>query len=106
MRAKLFYSLEAKEAMSQVKADAKGKCERCHADHAPEKGFTLTVHHLNPDINQNKKWNLAALCQRCHLMFQHHNPFFTWLLDYPEYYLSHCEDWFRKHLEQYFQDST
>jgi len=30
----------------------------------------LTVHHLNGDKRDCRWWNLAALCQRCHLTIQ------------------------------------
>lgn len=31
---------------------------------------TLTVHHLNGQKNDLRWWNLASLCQRCHLRIQ------------------------------------
>ena len=96
------YSPEVLAAMKLVKAESGGWCERCHEPHNPLQGYTLTVHHLEPVPGNIERWNLAALCQRCHLGLQHHNPFSTWLLDYPEYYLSHCEFWFRSHLQLYF----
>lgn len=95
-----------KEAMAWVKEESGGFCERCHEPNNPLMGYTLTVHHLDPVIENIERWNLSALCQRCHLGLQHHNPFFTWLLDYPEYYKSHCEEWFRSHLELYFRART
>lgn len=51
---------------------AKNKCEWCGIENYqphPEKGYkvVLTVAHLDQDIKNNSFFNLAALCQRCHL---------------------------------------
>jgi len=46
------------------------KCERCGHVHDVESGHVLTVHHLLPDKSLCEKWNLAVLCQRCHLSVQ------------------------------------
>lgn len=51
---------------------AKGRCEQCGAEHGkphPETGsiVILTTAHLNHNIKDNRKKNLAALCQKCHL---------------------------------------
>lgn len=54
----------------RVKDEAGWKCMRCGHDHDPETGFTLTVHHLDLSPANNEWWNLAALCQRCHLHIQ------------------------------------
>jgi len=42
-------------------------CERCHHKHDSPTYFTLTVHHLDGNKGNIEDWNLAALCQRCHL---------------------------------------
>jgi 5-methylcytosine-specific restriction endonuclease McrA len=53
-----------------VKAEAGNKCVRCgHADDR-ESGHVLTVHHLDMNPANCEWWNLAALCQRCHLHIQ------------------------------------
>lgn len=52
-----------------VKALAGWKCERCGRPHGPIPGV-LTVHHLDGDKWNLNDWNLAALCQRCHLRVQ------------------------------------
>jgi 5-methylcytosine-specific restriction endonuclease McrA len=44
------------------------KCERC--GHPNEPGHVLTVHHLDMDPSNCADWNLAALCQQCHLHIQ------------------------------------
>lgn len=55
---------------ANVKVGAGWKCERCgHPDHKPS-GHVLTVHHLDGDKSNCAWWNLAALCQRCHLHVQ------------------------------------
>lgn len=55
----------------------------------------LTVHHLDGYKLNCRWWNLAALCQRCHLTIQGrvklHRP---WLLDHSE--------WFRPYVAGYY----
>lgn len=46
-------------------------CERCGHPHDIESGYMLTVHHLDLNVTNNAWWNLAVLCQRCHLHIQH-----------------------------------
>jgi len=53
-----------------IKDAAGWACERCQEPHNPDAGYTLTVHHLDMDKSNNHPWNLAALCQRCHLTIQ------------------------------------
>ena len=53
-----------------IKHRAEWKCVRCKAPHHPEGGYCLTVHHLDMDKSNCESWNLAALCQRCHLKIQ------------------------------------
>ena len=53
-----------------VKDDAGWKCERCLHPHDFESKHVLTVHHLDGDKSNCERWNLAALCQRCHLSVQ------------------------------------
>lgn len=59
-----------KEIAAAVKAEAGGRCVRCVHAHDPAAGYTLTVHHLDGDKSNGRWWNLAALCQRCHLHIQ------------------------------------
>src|SRR5579875_1412083 len=61
----------------RIKEIAKWRCERCHADFDPGlnisrkgNGFVLTVHHLDGNKKNCQQYNLAALCQRCHLRIQ------------------------------------
>jgi predicted HNH restriction endonuclease len=53
---------------SQVKAEAKGLCQRCGwvCDGSLRDRF-LQVHHWDMKPENNKRLNLVALCPRCHL---------------------------------------
>lgn len=71
-----------------VKTLAGWRCERCGHPHDPKgeipcddlcdmnykhpkgKRRGLTVHHLDGDKSNCATWNLAALCQACHLQIQ------------------------------------
>jgi 5-methylcytosine-specific restriction endonuclease McrA len=51
---------------------AQNKCEWCGAANGQPHPITgskvcLTVAHIDQDRNNNRFWNLKALCQRCHL---------------------------------------
>lgn len=59
------------EISKQVKDDAGWKCVRCHEPHDIPAGYMLTVHHIDLNKSNCEWWNLAALCQRCHLQIQH-----------------------------------
>ena len=59
------------EIATRIKDAAGWKCERCGHPHDPKTGYTLTVAHMIPDKANVEDWNLAALCQRCHLHCQH-----------------------------------
>jgi len=57
---------------SCIVARAGGKCELCNAENGKPhwksgSKVVLTVAHIDQDVNNNKKYNLLALCQRCHL---------------------------------------
>lgn len=54
----------------RVKDEAGGACVRCGHGHDVASGYVLTVHHLDGDKSNCEWWNLAALCQRCHLSIQ------------------------------------
>ena len=72
-------------------------CVRCGAPN--QKGRVLTVHHLDMDPSNCEWWNLAALCQQCHLtiqakvvmerrwMFEHSE----WFKPYVAGYIAHRE---------------
>jgi hypothetical protein len=64
------YPANWKEIAKAVKDAAEWKCARCGKLHDPENGYTLTVHHLDLSPENCAWWNLAPLCQRCHLHIQ------------------------------------
>ena len=59
-----------KDIARSTKDAAGWRCVRCGHAHDPAGGHTLTVHHLTGDKGNCRWWNLAALCQRCHLSVQ------------------------------------
>jgi hypothetical protein len=72
------------------------KCERCDHIHEPKTGYCLTVHHLDGDKSNNEDWNLAVLCQRCHLYVQGVVIMSQMLFDFVQ-----VSEWFKPHLEGY-----
>lgn len=64
------YPEEWPEVARNVKEKNNWECERCGHPHDPDAGRTLTVHHLDEDKQNLERWNLAALCQKCHLQVQ------------------------------------
>lgn len=64
------YHKNWKEISRRVKAEAGWKCEMCGHYNSPGEGYALTVHHLDGDPGNNQRWNLIAVCQRCHLKMQ------------------------------------
>lgn len=87
------------EIAASIKAKWNNKCERCGAHHNPEIGYCLTVHHLDGNKANCEDWNLAALCQRCHLRIQGRvkmdQLFFEEFLPVSEWFKPHLEG-FRK----------
>jgi len=81
------------EIALRIKRRHSWKCERCGHQHEPESGYTLTVHHLVPDKSLCEAWNLAALCQRCHLSIQAHVKMYQETFDFFE-----TSEWFKPHL--------
>ncbi len=79
-----------------VKERAGWRCERCSHPHEPATGFTLTVHHLDWDKGNCEDWNLAALCQRCHLTIQAK-------VDMRQSYMFDHTDWMTPHVEGYLE---
>lgn len=64
------YPANWKEIATQVKDAANWQCVRCGHPHDPLARRVLTVHHLDGDKSNCAWWNLAALCQKCHLSIQ------------------------------------
>lgn len=79
----------------QVKDEAGWCCVRCGHPHDPKAGYTLTVHHLDNDKSNCQWWNLAALCQKCHLRIQGK------VIMQRSWYLPHSE-WFRPYVAGYY----
>lgn len=70
------------------------QCVRCGHPHDPTTGHTLTVHHIDMNPSNCAWWNLAALCQKCHLHIQAKVR-----IEQP-YLLPHSE-WFRPYVAGY-----
>ncbi len=89
------YPPDWKQLSAMVKAANGNKCERCQHLHDPKHGYTLTVHHLDGNKANSEHWNLACLCQRCHLVIQ--GKVFL-----PQFYLFEHSDWFKPHIVGYY----
>ena len=80
------------EIAKRIKDTAGFKCERCGHPHDRDSGHVLTVHHLVPDKSLCEDWNLAALCQRCHLSIQGKvNMFQEYMLPHSKSFIPHLE---------------
>jgi len=90
------YPYNWKEIADKIKYDNNNCCERCHRPHNPPAGYTLTVHHLDGNKSNNEYWNLAALCQRCHLTIQG-----KVLME--QIYMFDHTDWFKPHVDGYLK---
>ncbi len=66
------YPIDWEIIATRIKALARWYCERCGVRNNEEEpdGTMLTVHHLDGIKSNIEEWNLAALCQRCHLHIQ------------------------------------
>jgi len=81
-----------KEFRDKLRADCGNKCERCGHLHDPENHYCLTVHHLDNNKANCELWNLAVLCQRCHLTIQGRvNMFQGWLFEHSPWMKPHVE---------------
>jgi len=83
------------EVARLIKQRANWMCERCGHFNDYENGFTLAVHHLDGNKWNLEWWNLAALCQRCHLRVQARVDWFQDLLD------GRHSEWLADHVEGY-----
>jgi hypothetical protein len=96
------YPPDWKTVARRIKDAAGWKCERCGGAHSMEGAMILTVHHLDGDKRNCADWNLAALCQRCHLRIQGRvkmqQMFFEQILDVAQ--------WFKPHLEGYLRSKS
>ena len=74
------------------RAERGNKCERCQHPHDPANGYALTIHHLDNDKSNCEEWNLAALCQRCHLSIQGKvNMFQEYAFPHTQWMVPHVE---------------
>lgn len=64
------YPANWEEIAKRIKQQSAWRCERCKRVNCLESAHVLTVHHLDGDKSNCEDWNLAALCQRCHLKIQ------------------------------------
>lgn len=78
-----------------IKEAAGWNCERCGHPHDPQAGYALTVHHLDGDKSNCRWWNLAALCQRCHLHIQGK-------VIMERYWMFEHSEWFKPHVAGYY----
>ena len=89
------YPQDWPEIARATKDAAEWRCVRCGHRHDPETGYTLTVHHLDINPTNCAWWNLAALCQRCHLSIQGRVIMErVWMLPHSE--------WFRPYVAGYY----
>lgn len=92
------YPKDWKQIAKRMKDKFEWKCERCGLPHkTPSQGVTgqvLTVHHLDMDRGNCEEWNLAVLCQKCHLQIQ------AKVRMEQKYMLPHSK-WFKPHVEGY-----
>lgn len=86
------YPADWPEIARRIKEAAGGRCERCGHVHDPAAGYTLTVHHLTMDKSNCADWNLAALCQRCHLRIQGK-------VDFEQAYMLPHSAWMQSHVD-------
>lgn len=93
------YPADWQEVADRIKKKHNYHCERCGKFHAPKEGYTLTVHHLDLNPSNNADWNLAALCQRCHLKVQSYLKMDQLFM--PE--VIKVSEWFKPHLEGYLK---
>jgi hypothetical protein len=90
------YPANWKEIATNLKNRHHWICERCEAPHDPNTGHTLTVHHLDLDKSNCEEWNLAVLCQKCHLQIQ------SKVIMAQEFMFAHSP-WFEAHVRGYDQ---
>lgn len=93
------YPTDWPETAKRIKDGSGWKCERCGHPHDVASGHVLTVHHLDGNKANCDDWNLASLCQRCHLAIQGRvkmdQLFFLELIP--------VSGWFKPHYEGYLK---
>lgn len=89
------YPAEWPEVAKRVKDEAGWCCVRCEAPNSRDGWRILTVHHLDGNKLNLRWWNLAALCQRCHLSIQGK-------VKMDQTYLYEHSPWFRPYVAGYY----
>jgi len=84
------------EIALHIKEKQGWRCEQCHHIHDPVNGYTLTVHHLDHNKANCAEWNLAALCQRCHLHTERIR--FEMLINQPDLFTGQVPEWLKPHI--------
>lgn len=82
----------------QVKKNNHWHCERCHHKNDSSTNHVLTVHHLDGNRENNEPWNLAALCQCCHLHIQQFNLKTLLLIYDSPGIFGNNEPWLKSHI--------
>jgi len=96
MRGSGDYNPDFREKALALKEKRGWHCERCGHAHDPEAGYSLTVHHLDGDKGNDAEWNMACLCQRCHLTVQGR-------VFMPQRFMFDHSEWFKPHVEGYYK---
>lgn len=93
------YPADWDEVARRIKEEARWRCVRCRHPHAPAAGRCLTVHHLDGRKDHVRWWNLAALCQACHLAIQGK-------VKMEQTYVWPHTEWFRPYVAGYYAFSV
>ena len=93
------YPKNWQEIAKSLKEKWKWFCERCGHKHEPETGYCLTVHHLDGNKSNIEEWNLAVLCQRCHLAIQGRVKMDQTFLEE----IIPVSEWFKPHYKGYLE---
>lgn len=83
------------EIAKAIKDECDWKCIRCGHPHESASGHCLTIHHLDNNKSNCAWFNLACLCQRCHLTIQ------SKVVLERAWYLPHSE-WFKPYAAGYY----
>jgi 5-methylcytosine-specific restriction endonuclease McrA len=89
------YPSDWRDIAVAVKDAAGWCCVRCGAPNSRDGWRILTVHHLDGDKSNCRWWNLAALCQRCHLTIQGK-------VKMDQTYLYPHSEWFKPYVAGYY----
>jgi len=92
------YPFDWPEIAASVKEKVGNRCERCGHPNDPPSGHMLGVHHLDRDKSNVADWNLAALCQRCHLHIEGKTLRQVYEMSLQSTTFGVNEDWLKPHL--------